>query len=47
MLDGNPDVNGATGSYAIGDLEPTPVPDVSERVVFGAPTAAKPAKVGS
>ena len=42
VLDGNPDVNGATGSYAVGDLEPVPIPDGSEQVVFGAPTASKP-----
>ena len=41
VLDGNPDVNGATGSYAVGDLEPVPLPDGPEQVVFGAPTAAK------
>jgi hypothetical protein len=37
LLDGNPDVTGATGTYAIGDLEPAPVPDETERVVFGSP----------
>jgi hypothetical protein len=47
VLDGNPDVNGATGSYAVGDLEPVPVPEASEQVVFGTATAAKPAKVDS
>jgi hypothetical protein len=45
VLDGTPDVNGATGSYAVGDLEPVPVPDVAERVVFGAASSVKPAKV--
>jgi hypothetical protein len=37
VLDGNPDVTGATGTYAVGDLEPTPVPGEAERVVFGSP----------
>jgi hypothetical protein len=45
VLDGNPDVNGATGTYAVGDLEPVPVPQEPDRVVFGTPSALKPAKV--
>ena len=45
VLDGNPDVNGATGTYAVGDLEPVPVPQEADRVVFGSPNALKPAKV--
>ena len=45
VLDGNPDVNGVTGTYAVGDLEPVPVPQEADRVVFGAPSALKPAKV--
>lgn len=45
VLDGNPDVNGQTGSYSVGDLEPVPLPDDAERVVFGSPDALKPAKV--
>jgi hypothetical protein len=45
VLDGNPDVNGATGTYAVGDLEPVAIPVGAEKVVFGAQVAAKPAKV--
>jgi hypothetical protein len=48
VLDGNPDVTGATGTYAVGDLEPLPVPTDSERVLFGSPIGLKklaPAKV--
>ena len=46
VLDGNPDVNGATGTYAVGDLAAVPVPEGAERVVFGVATTAKTAKVG-
>jgi hypothetical protein len=45
VLDGNPDVNGVTGTYAVGDLEPLPVPQEADRVVFGSPTALTPAKI--
>jgi hypothetical protein len=48
-LDGNPDVTGATGTYAIGDLDPVPLPVGAEHVTFGSSVAAKrlaPAKVG-
>ena len=45
VLDGNPDLNGATGTYAVGDLEPVPIPVGPETVVFGGQVAAKPAKV--
>lgn len=48
VLDGNPDVTGATGSYAVGDLEPAPIPVGAERVTFGSPVAVDrlaPAKV--
>jgi hypothetical protein len=41
VLDGNPDVTGATGTYAVGDVDPVPLPDVSERVTFGSPLAVK------
>jgi hypothetical protein len=44
VLDGNPDVTGATGTYAIGDLDPTPLPVGAERVTFGAPRL-EPAKI--
>jgi len=48
LLDGNPDVTGATGTYAVGDLDPAPLPVGAERVSFGSPLAVKrlaPAKV--
>ena len=45
VLDGNPDVNGATGTFAVGDGAPAPVPDEADRVVFGSLAALKPAKV--
>ena len=45
VLDGNPDVNGATGTYAVGDLAPVAIPVGAEKVVFGAQIAAKPTKV--
>ena len=45
VLDGTPDLTGATGTYAVGDLAPIAVPDVAERVDFGSPTTPKPAKV--
>jgi hypothetical protein len=44
-LDGNPDVTGATGTYAVGDLDPIAIPDAAERIVFGSPTVLKPEKV--
>jgi hypothetical protein len=34
-LDGEPDAVGATGTYAIGDGEPTPVPELTENVEYG------------
>jgi hypothetical protein len=47
VLDGNPDLNGATGTYAVGDLEPVPVPVGAEKVVFGAQFTPKAVKAGS
>ena len=47
VLDGNPDLNGATGTYAVGDLEPVPVPVGAEKVVFGAQLTSKAVKAGS
>ena len=44
VLDGNPDLNGATGTYAVGDVEPAPVPVGAEKLVFGAPVTAKAVK---
>jgi hypothetical protein len=49
IVDGNPDVTGATGTYAVGDVDPVPLPVGAERVTFGGaqPTAKAlaPAKV--
>ena len=48
VLDGNPDVTGATGTYAVGDLDPVPLPVGAERVTFGSPLTVKglaPSKV--
>jgi hypothetical protein len=47
VLDGNPDLNGATGTYAVGDLEPVPVPVGAEKVVFGSQPTSNAVKVGS
>lgn len=51
VLDGNPDVNGQTGTYAIGDLEPVPVPVGAQKVAFGSPattaTTSKSTKAAS
>ncbi len=46
VLDGNPDLNGATGTYAVGDLEPVPVPVGAEKVVFGSQLTSNAVKVG-
>ena len=45
VLDGNPDLNGATGTYAVGDVEPAAVPVGAERVVFGSSVTPKAEKV--
>lgn len=39
MLDGQPDVAGATGTYAVGDDEPAPIPAETLRVDFPPPLA--------
>jgi hypothetical protein len=41
-LDGEPDPSGATGMYGVGDAAPTPVPDITTRVRFGAEEVAEP-----
>lgn len=41
LLDGNPDLTGVTGTYAVGDLEPVPIPIEAERVTFGSPLGLK------
>jgi hypothetical protein len=45
LLDGNPDLTGATGTYAVGDVAPVPIPNEAARIDFGATSALKPAKV--
>jgi hypothetical protein len=39
VLDGQPDPTGATGSYAMGDDAPQPIPDDPAKAAFGAVTA--------
>jgi hypothetical protein len=41
VLDGSPDVNGSTGTFAVGDVEPAPVPTGSEKVTFGSQSTPK------
>jgi hypothetical protein len=45
-LDGEPDAVGATGTYAIGDGEPTPVPELAEQVEYGPGKATTKKVVG-
>jgi hypothetical protein len=45
LLDGNPDLTGATGTYAVGDVAPVAIPNEAARIDFGSTTALKPAKV--
>ena len=40
-LNGNPDQAGATGTYAVGDLEPVPLPVAVEQLDFGTPFVPK------
>ena len=42
-LDGQADAAGATGSYAVGDAPPVPLPEEPESVQYGAPLVVKPA----
>ncbi len=35
-LAGNPDPAGATGTYAVGDADPAPIPAATQNVAFGA-----------
>ncbi len=41
-LDGTADINGVTGTYAVGDSEPAPLPDGPVTIQYGAPLAVKP-----
>lgn len=42
-LDGTADLTGATGSYAVGDGDPAPLPEEPVTVQYGAPLLVKPA----
>jgi hypothetical protein len=46
ILDGMPDLTGATGAFAVGDGDPAPLPDEPVSVQYGAPMAAKPSVKG-
>jgi len=41
-LDGTADLTGATGTYAVGDGTPTPLPDEAVTIQYGAPLVVKP-----
>lgn len=41
-LTGNPDPTGATGTYAVGDDDPSAIPSVAETVPFGTTTGEGP-----
>ncbi len=41
VLDGSPDVNGSTGTFAVGDAAAAPLPAGGEKVTFGAQPTAK------
>ena len=41
-LDGNADTSGATGTYAVGDGAPVPLPGEPESVYFGSPVSIPP-----
>lgn len=42
-LDGHADAAGTTGTYAVGDADPVPLPQESESVQYGAPLTVKTA----
>jgi hypothetical protein len=42
-LDGHADAAGATGTYAVGDGDPVPIPEGAASVQYGAPLVVKPA----
>lgn len=44
ILTGNPDPTGATGTYAVGDADPSPIPSVEQAVLFGAVTGGATTK---
>lgn len=39
---GNPDASGATGTYAVGDAAPLPLPPAGQLVAFGSPLPGDP-----
>ena len=41
-IDGTPDLTGATGMYAVGDTDMTPLPADVLTIQYGAPAATKP-----
>ena len=41
-LDGTADLTGATGTYAVGDGVPAPIPDEPLTIQYGAPLVVKP-----
>jgi hypothetical protein len=47
VLDGQPDAAGATGTFAVGDAEPSPIPDDPGRVAFGTGPLARSRQVGA
>ena len=47
VLDGSPDVNGETGTFAVGDVPPAPVPAGAEKVTFGAQSTPQSTAKGS
>lgn len=47
VLEGSPDATGATGTYAVGDVEPAPLPEEAVSVQYGAPLVVKSFKAAS
>jgi len=46
VIDGEPDANGAAGTFAIGDDVPQPLPETRLRLVFPAPDVPAPVDSG-
>jgi hypothetical protein len=47
VLEGSPDATGATGTYAVGDVDPEPLPEEPVSVQYGAPLVVKSVKAAS
>jgi hypothetical protein len=47
VLEGSPDATGATGMYAVGDVDPEPLPEEPVSVQYGAPLVVKSVKAAS